>query len=134
MAPLPQRLLEKVFTPWVVHSHIWLPDGLGAGWVCAAPRLCAALGAMVAGAVIAGAPVLGVLGSSWAVARVGTVGVDWVDACAGVVLPVKPTARAIAMAAIDNALKIHGRRSLSSVIARLSSCCSVRAANMTDCY
>jgi hypothetical protein len=59
--------------------------------------------------------------------------VDWLDARAGAVLPVKATAMAMEMAAMDNPPKIHGRRSLSSVIARLSSCHSSHAANMTDC-
>ena len=54
MAALPQRLLEKVFTPLVVHSQIWLPGGVGAVWVCGAPRFGAGLDVMVAGAAITG--------------------------------------------------------------------------------
>jgi hypothetical protein len=86
-----------------------------------------------AGALPAGAALFCISGFNSAVARAGGEEVVWLDACAEVVLPVKPTATAIATAAIDNAPKIHGRRSLSSVIAQLSSCMSVRAANMTDC-
>jgi hypothetical protein len=93
----------------------------------------AAAGAADAGALPAGVALFCILGFNSAVARVGGEEVVWLDACADVVLPVKPTATAIATAAIDNVPKIHGRRSLSSVITRLSSCMSVRAPNMTDC-
>jgi hypothetical protein len=86
-----------------------------------------------AGTLPAGAALFCIGGFSSTVARVGPEEIVWPDACAGAVLPVKPTVMAIATAAIDNAPKIHGRRSLSSVIARLSSCRAVRAANMTDC-
>src|ERR1700722_7645219 len=117
-AALPQRVLEKVLTPLVVHSQIWLPAAfcVSAGWACAALDDAVDAGEVDAGAADAG----------------GREGV-WLDAWADVVLPVMPMATAIATAAIDNAPKIHGRRSLSSVIARLSSCGSVRAPNMTDC-
>jgi hypothetical protein len=77
--------------------------------------------ALPAGPLPPGAALFCIFGVSPAAARVGAAEVVWVDACAGAVLPVKPTAIAIATAAIDNAPKIHGRRSLSSVIARLSS-------------
>jgi len=146
MAVLPQRLLEKVFTPLVVHSHIWVPDGLTSG-VSAATPLCGDAGTRDAAAVLDGAPdsgampgvatvgalPFGIFAFNAAVASVGMGGMAWLEACAGVVLPVKPTTMAIAMAAMDSPPKIHGRRSLSSVIARLSSCHTARAANMTDC-
>jgi len=90
-------------------------------------------GALDTGALPAGAALFCILGFNSAVARAGGAEVVWLDAWADVVLPVMPMATAIATAAIDNAPKIHGRRSLSSVIARLSSCGSVRAPNMTDC-
>jgi hypothetical protein len=91
------------------------------------------VGAAEAGALPAGVALFCIWGFNSAVARAaGEEGV-WLDAWADVVLPVTPMAMAIATAATDNVPKIHGRRSLSSVIARLSSCMSVRAPNMTDC-
>jgi len=74
------------------------------------------------GVATVGALPFGIFAFNAAVASVGMGGMAWLEACAGVVLPVKPTTMAIAMAAMDSPPKIHGRRSLSSVIARLSSC------------
>jgi len=145
MAVLPQRLLEKVLTPLVVHSQIWLPGGLGAGpgGVCSMAGPCAGVGrrdpraalddVLDGDVMFAGAVLIGILGVSSAVARLATDEFVWLDARAGVVLPVEPTAMAIAMAAMESPPKIHGRRSLSSVINGLSSCQRVGATNMTDC-
>jgi hypothetical protein len=116
----PQGLLEKVFTPLVVHSQICPPDTSGATAACvcggadgAAEFGSAADESAVDSGAAEGAGKVVVAGAACAATTCG--------ATTGSALCVEAAAKATAMAAADRPPKIQGSKSRSLFIRRLSS-------------
>src|SRR5580698_5899065 len=123
----PQGLLEKVFTPLVVHSQICPGCTSGATAVCACVDRGAESGC-VAGEVACATAAIGCTGAGAVGARAGGVGSGAAGCAArtcgakvGASRWVDTAAKATAIAAADRPPRIQGSKSRSLFMSRLSS-------------